>query len=88
MILLTAIGKTRNCGIPDVLLIHEKNFTAVIIGYISIRCYDVCSTSIRWIVHTLMLKRTYEWQPVAGLAPSVTPHIVAINPACCSSSRY
>ena len=28
-------------GIPDVLLTHEKNFTAVIIGYISIRCYDV-----------------------------------------------
>ena len=28
-------------GIPDVLLTHEKNFTAVIMGYISIRCYDV-----------------------------------------------
>ena len=28
-------------GIPDVHLTHKKNFTAVIIGYISIRCYDV-----------------------------------------------
>ena len=28
-------------GIPDVLLTHEKNFTVVIIGYISIRFYDV-----------------------------------------------
>ena len=28
-------------GIPNVLLTHKKNFTAVIIGYISIRCYDV-----------------------------------------------
>ena len=28
-------------GIPDVHLTHEKNFTAVVIGYISIRCYDV-----------------------------------------------
>ena len=36
-----AIGKTRNSGIPDVLLTHEKNFTAVIIGFIRIRCYDV-----------------------------------------------
>ena len=36
-----AIGKTRNYGIPDVFLTCEENFTAVIIGYISIRCYDV-----------------------------------------------
>ena len=28
-------------GILDVHLTHEKNFPAVIIGYISIRCYDV-----------------------------------------------
>ena len=48
----TAIGKTWNYRIPDVLLTHKKNFTAVIIGYniISIRCYDA---SVRWIVHTL-----------------------------------
>ena len=59
-----AIGKTRNYRIPDVLLTHEKNFTAVIISYISISATMYGSTSVRWIVHTITLKRTYELQPV------------------------
>ena len=29
-------------GILNVLFNYKKNFTAVIIGYISIKCYDVC----------------------------------------------
>ena len=36
------------------------------------------STSVRWIVHTLMPNRTYERQ-LLGVAPLITLHIVAIN---------
>ena len=46
------------------------------------------STGVRWIVNTITLKRTYERQPVEWPAPLITPHIVAINPAWCCSSRY
>ena len=39
------------------------------------------STSVRWIVHTLMPNRTYEWQPESGTSPLISPRIVAVNPA-------
>ena len=70
-----AIGKTWNYGSPVqnlqmCFLTHKKNFIAVIILYISIRCYNVYvygSISVRWIVHTLMLNRTYKRQSLCGV---------------------
>ena len=49
------------CGILDVFLTREKNFTTAIIVK-GATMYG--STSIRWIVHTITLKRTYKQQPV------------------------
>ena len=38
------------------------------------------STSVRWIVHTLMRNKTYASGSL-GVAPSITPCIAAVNPA-------
>ena len=73
----------QNYRIPDVLYNLWEEFycfLTVIIDYISIGATMYSSTSVRWIVHTLMPNRTYEWQPESGTSPLISPHIVAVNP--------
>ena len=47
------------------------------------------STSIRciWIVHALMPNRTYV-NGSPGVAPSITPRIVAVNPAVVAATNF